>query len=549
MARPSRQELGQWFTPESVADLALSLALHQAPLDASILDPSCGDGVFLKIAHGRGFAAERLLGVDIDSKAIGEARAELPDANLQCGNFFEARTMDLPQVDVIVGNPPYVRQERLEPEVKRAIVDSVSQAWPQLGRDRIETLVGRSDLAAPFVLRLLGQLRPGGVAALVLSSAFFDSGYGVEFWKLAEQVASLRMVVDAPSERWFSEAAVHAVIAIFDAEPSDAPVNMVRLTESTSASAALLRRGGSLDDVSEGRLAPRGKPHAWAAALRAPKAWLQFAEAAREFLVPLGELATIRRGVTSGANEIFYLNREQLAAWDIEASFLKPLLTARGRGGLGAVQVDAEELEQFALVVDRDIELAEHPALQGYLESFSGAPERSSLRNRNPWWALQPHSGQVFLCKAYGERFVQPYSAFPMVADQRMYCLQPKGGLNPELLAALLNSAPTFLALEALGRASMGQGALEWTVGDAAKLPVLDIRGHRDPASVLAAFSKLSQRPIGKLAVESDMPDRVAFDDAVLAGWPTLVKYRAGLWQALVTTCEARHARAKSGLQ
>ncbi len=585
--RPTRQQLGQWFTPEPVADLALSLALHSsASAPDVLLDPSCGDGVFLKSAACRGIDARTLYGVDIDEIAIAEARAKVPGATLVLGDFFEGREMDVPRADIIVGNPPYVRQERVGPDAKQAIVALVLRDWPQLGEDAVRALVGRSDLAAPFVLRLLGQLRENGVAALVLSSAFFDSGYGAEFWALAERVASLRLVVCAPTERWFSEAAVHAVIAVFDAKPSRAPVRFAQLSCPTTEAAAHLAAGGALADVATERVAARSEPETWAAALRASDAWLAFRAEASEVLVPLGELAAVRRGITSGANEIFYLSREQIAKWNIDSKFLTPLLTARGRAGQGAIAVSRDELEQFALVVPKDTSLAEHPDLDRYLKSFPGAETRGTLRNRRPWWALRARPGHVFLCKAYGERFVQPYSATPMVADQRMYSLELCGGalelgggalelgrgalelgggalelgrgalelgeqarIAPSLLAALLNATPTALALESLGRASMGQGALEWTVGDVANLPVIDIRKHPNLGAIAAAFQALAKRPSGNVAAEAAQTDRQALDEALLAPWPALAAMRDALSSALVLACAERYARAKSGLR
>ncbi len=542
--RPTRKELGQWFTPEPVVDLALSLVLSNASKTAQVLDPSCGDGVFLRRARAQGVGEDRLTGVDIDAQALKHARAQLPRATLLHRDFFCVDTAQLPRADVIVGNPPYVRQERIGADGKEHIVASLLRDWPTLGRDALASLVGRSDLAAPFVLHLLRHLAPGGVAALVLSSAFFDSAYGAEFWRLAEQIASLRLVVDAPAERWFEDAAVHTVIALFDAAPSDVPLRLARLTEPTAAVAAKLVEGASLAEVADIRETPRNDRPSWVAALRASAEWLEFADLAQEHLVPLGELAKVRRGMTTGANEVFYLTRAQAQEHGLEPGFLQPLLTARGRGGQGAILVDPGELMQHILMVGRDCQLDDYPVLQQYLASFTDAPARRTLRNREPWWSLQTRPSHVFLCKAYGERFAQPFSEVPLLADQRMYCLRPNRDVDPELLSALLNATPTSLALESLGRASMGLGALEWTVADVARLPVLDIRRHPNPAGLLACFATLRSRRIGTVASEAAMEDRQALDRSLLMPWPTLAAMQGRLSDALVASCAARKARA-----
>ena len=57
--------------------------------------------------------------------------------------------------DVVIGNPPYVRQER---------IDDVLMATY---RSRYSTLYDRADLYVPFIERSLGLLRPGGRLVVV----------------------------------------------------------------------------------------------------------------------------------------------------------------------------------------------------------------------------------------------------------------------------------------------------------------------------------------------------------------------------------------------
>src|SRR5262249_50552894 len=89
-----RADLGQVLTPPPVADLVLSLALDGFPPAARVLDPSCGDGVFLARAAARGV---RAAGIEIDP-ALAAAAAVHGD--VRCGDFF-AETPG--EHDVIVG--------------------------------------------------------------------------------------------------------------------------------------------------------------------------------------------------------------------------------------------------------------------------------------------------------------------------------------------------------------------------------------------------------------------------------------------------------------
>jgi hypothetical protein len=98
--------------------------------------------------------------------------------------------------------------------------------------------------------------------------------------------------------------------------------------------------------------------------------------------------------------------------------------------------------------------------------------KRKTLVGRRPWWTVSARPARLFLTKAYHRQFIQPFARSPVVADQRLYSVVPKSG-DVERLARILNSSLTALAIEATGRASMGEGALELSVGDAQQLPVL----------------------------------------------------------------------------
>ncbi len=552
VSEPSQQQLGQWFTPEPVADLVLALALKSAKKGAIILDPSCGDGAFLKQALRLGIAPDRLYGVDIDPRAIAVAKRSLPEVTLIEADFFSGESSaQLPsesKVDLIVGNPPYVRQERQSAGDKGRLVDTLAADWPSLERAKLSSLVGRGDLAAPFLLHTLRHLHEEGVAAMVISSAFLDSGYGAQFWQLLSEVASLTMLVDAPKERWFRDAAVHAMVAVFQLGPARDKVCLARLQCSTRDAASALHAGSELSALAELRYASSQAPHEWAAQLRAPDAWFGAVRAAGAALTTLGDVAEVRRGLTSGANDIFYLRQTKASELGLGADFLQPLLRAPGKSGQSAIGVDHQRCQDAVLIVPPDTELDKYPGLSRYLHSFPGAENRRTLAARHPWWSVQARPAQVFLSKAYSQRFVQPFSDRPVVADQRVYCVYPKAGVKPALLSAILNSTLTSLALESLGRASMGEGALEWTVADARKLPILDPRKLGDDGAILQAFSLLRKRDIGAVGNEASQSDRQALDLALHSHCSDLLAMGEEIQEALVRSCAARLGRSQATL-
>ncbi|MBL4636035.1 MAG: N-6 DNA methylase [Kofleriaceae bacterium] len=539
---PSRHQLGQWFTPDPVVDLVLALVMHGRPRAETLLDPSCGDGAFLRRAKAAGIAVDGLHGVDVDPRALASAGEQVPAASLHHRDFFDqASTTDF---DLVVGNPPYVRQERLGQKQKALIQKALSSDWPSIPLPEIKKLVGRGDLAAPFLLRTIRLLAENGRAAFVLSSALLDSAYGAQLWRLLGKLATVEYIVDAPSEQWFSDASVHTCIVVLRAGASDDPVQIGRLKCSTEKAAKAIAAGKELRDICTQRLAAQNAPETWPASLRAPDTWHQFSSRAGGTLIQLGDIATIRRGITSGANDIFYISKEQTSG--VPKRFLFPLLRSPSKEGLRQIEFDTEINSQSVLLLHGGENLESEPGLSAYLNSFTGAETRKSLAARTPWWSLKAKSAQVFLCKSYADRFIQPYATGPVFADQRLYCVHAKAGVDAELLSAVLNSTMTALALESLGRASMGQGVLEWSTADIRTLPVVDPGNIGDVNRVLSAFRSLRRRAQKTVGENWDSEYRRELDSAVLASWPDILTMREAIVESLIETCLARNLRGKS---
>lgn len=576
-----RLALGQWFTPPAVAELALSLAL---PRDAGragarpagrgaglrLVDPACGDGAFLACAQARGLgtgAGGALCGVELDPAFAAAARARVPGASVHQGDLFALDPEALGAAfDVVVGNPPYVRQERLTPPQKQRIRARLGRDFPGLPAAALDRVLGRGDLAAACILRALRLARPGGRVALVVSSALLDAGYAAALWDVVSRCGHVRAVVDAPAERWFADAAVNAVILVLErasgpereadrgpaADRGSEMVHLARLRVPTAEAARRVRGLADLVLVSDIREARADAPARWAAELRASPAWFEVEAAAGDALVPLGTLAEVRRGVTSGANEVFYLPRERARELGIEAELLLPLL--RSPRGATTIAVEPRAATHVALVCPpRPGHTASAwPRQLGarrYFESHRHVAERPSLRVRQPWWALPVRPARLFMTKAYSARFVQHLAPVPVVADQRVYAIHPAQGIDVELLAAVLNASFTAFAIESLGRASMGEGALEWTVADAASLPVLDPRrlAPAQAARARKALADMAGRAIGDLAGERAARDRARLDRAVSAAAPALAGMLDAVWDALIASVARRHARARQG--
>lgn len=108
----SKNKYGQYFTIASVAEFMVTLIQHGK--EASVLDPSCGQGIFIKMLQKNDF-------YNISAYEI-DATLALDIPFVKHESFVSSPTND--KYDVIIGNPPYIRWKNLEPELKNELEQS-----------------------------------------------------------------------------------------------------------------------------------------------------------------------------------------------------------------------------------------------------------------------------------------------------------------------------------------------------------------------------------------------------------------------------------------
>ncbi len=578
-----RRALGQWFTAAPVAELALAALAPIAP-HARVIDPTCGDGAFLAAAAAVGVRA--LTGVEIDREAAAQARARLPRATIVDGDVLAPGLVErLGVFDLAIGNPPWVRAGRIDPAIKRARAAALATDWPELEAPLIDAIARHADLAATCLLRALRLVRPGGRVAIVLSTALLDADGAAALWTAVERIASVRALITAPAERWFPDAAVNPMLVVAERHAGPAVANTPRLLRLTAPTHVVARAVGldaiaaladerrpaavATDVLVRAGLAEKRRPAAiatstnarrhaagrhgatssaspvgastWGPALRAPAAWFAWRAAAGDAVVPLRELAEVRRGLTTGANHVFYLRRDEAKRHRLEPKYLAPVIRSPFNGSPAPISIAPGESPLVAIALPPETQFAKVPRIAAWLREHEREALGTSAARRDPWWSLPVHPARLFLAKAYGPRFVQRLADVPMLADQRVYALHPRDGVDLGALAAVLNALPTALALESLGRGSMGFGAVEWTVHDALELPVLDVRraDKQTIARLHAALAGFARRPIEHVRVERDRADRAELDAAVMSLAPGR-ELAAEMWTALLASVALR---------
>ena len=208
---------GAIFTRREVVDFILDLTGYTSdkPLQQlKLLEPSCGDGDFLFPAIDRLLTTWKSTGkatcpletlgeciraVELHRDTFNQTRVallvQLTDAGIAAhtaqaiadrwlvrGDFLLAPLPDA--FDVVIGNPPYVRQEM----IPAALLSEY--------RSRYATMYDRADLYIPFIERSLRLLTKGGALGFICADRWMKNRYGGPLRALVAKEFHLKVHVD-----------------------------------------------------------------------------------------------------------------------------------------------------------------------------------------------------------------------------------------------------------------------------------------------------------------------------------------------------------------
>ncbi len=253
----SPEERHRWcqhFTGDDVVDLINSFCIRDA--DGAVLDPACGSGSFLVRAYYRKRSLNpqkshvelisELFGSDIAlypahlatlNLAAREINGEANYPRTTRRDFFDIEPakpfckvppadtpIPLPELTAVVGNPPYVRQEKFVGAQKDKLAKLLSS------RARGLRLSGRSDIHCYFWPAAAIFLREGGYFGFLTSSSWLDVEYGFALQKWILQNFRLVAILESTAEPWFRDARVKTCATILQ-KCTDPAVRMSTLVK------------------------------------------------------------------------------------------------------------------------------------------------------------------------------------------------------------------------------------------------------------------------------------------------------------------------------
>ena len=438
------------------------------------------------IAHGPDKAALKQRVDAAKAQLRQNLKGAAPDGAVEWRIDF-ADVMQRGGFDIVIANPPYVRQEEIAPpEYKQFLLKTYADA-----------AVGRSDLYCYFYARGLQLLKEGGMHLFVCSNSWLDVGYGARLQEYLLDNAAVDAIYESAVERQFSTAAINTVISVArKGAPDDGhATRFVRLLEEfepalqpdgkkrvISKTVAELRAAGTDPDKRKpaGRDGKGGNSgyvgDKWGGKyLRAPDIYHHILDKYGHKLVRLGDIATVRFGIKTGANDFFYLKPDRIQEFGIEDEFLAPVMTSPTESR--CLIVDPTKLPyQIFLCHKGKAELKGTGALAyiEWAEQNHNWHTRPSTKHRPKWYDIgdrtPPPIAMNRIIDQHAKVFTLPEGTYTDATLQEIHC-------SPESVATIaesLNDDFSQVQYNIEGRANFGGGALELKVYETEKVLLPD---------------------------------------------------------------------------
>ncbi|NOZ03204.1 MAG: hypothetical protein GXO92_01155 [FCB group bacterium] len=415
------------------APLDVGRALVRFLLEYIYLDPAVGEGIFLrtlweriKCLAGRydvsipeKWLSSNVFGYDISSDMVRKCRSRFSEPpRLKVGDYLLAKNAIVP--DIIIANPPYIRQELLRGDYKAMVREHFQNRWEDLA------ISARADLYVYFLLKAAQDLNPKGAMTFIIPNSWMDNDYGQAVRDLFRH--HLQVYSIAESDQRHFKADINTVIVSAVNKPP-APQTEIYLSRGESRRFITQRE---LEEMDLG----------WYGSLFRCPAWLLSELKSNKNLLPLGKIFQVKTGIITGDNHSYYQTE------NLDGTYHPAIRSPREAA---EIAFDAKDAGSWVKVENVPYQIRRAPLL---------------------WTDLR------------GGRHLVVWNRDNLPFEHTFYGLTPHSHGDIKALALLLNSSWVWLMVEIFGRKGLGGGAIRMVKKDLMKIHLPDPEGLEFPESV-----------------------------------------------------------------
>jgi type I restriction-modification system DNA methylase subunit len=354
-------------------------------------------------------------------------------------NYFE--------YDFVVGNPPFIRVQRMNESTKLYY------------REKYQTAQGKFDIYAVFFERGLRWLKNGGYLGFITSNKFTQASYGKHIRKYMLSNSAIELFIDFGDSGVFSDATNYPSIIILRKDKSGEKQNhaftAVKVNEPTISLFEKIAAHGNSEYVGEGIEVFKVFQHSlgespWRFVSKEPLAVFDYMTRNKDSLLR-DVCFNISEGIVTGANSAFIVDGRVLINENIERTMAKPVLKGENVKRWHISWNETYILYPHRLsngkLIAEDIQ--KYPKLYDHLQS-----SETILSNRHyvkeagkEWFEIwNPRDPRIFETTKIITPDMSTINNFALDDGHCFYCLDtcfvivPKTDIDPTFLIGLLNS-------------------------------------------------------------------------------------------------------------
>ena len=485
-----RKLRGAYYTPQQLADAMVSLCASQNI--HAVLEPSCGDGVFLdslkqlRLIEQIDFVDAVEIEPD-EAKKVQDNYRNHQNVHVLNEDFFEFYSRALnagKQYDLILGNPPYIRYQYLS-ETQRELQSNILISHGMKANRLINAWVA-------FLVACVQLLSEKGRIAFVIPAEILQVAYAEDL-RLFLSGHLARITLITFEQLVFPDIEQEVVAFIGEKGSDEKGIRIIEMNDLSGFEKLDLRQNGfqKMRRVKEKwtKYFTTAKEIKLIQTIRADKRFAKFAD-----------YGLINVGITTGDNRYFSVSETTCSEYDLETVTLPLIGRSSHAHGIFFTDEDWEKNKasgkKARLVSFPDSPIENYPEKhKAYIALGEAAGEnkgyKCSIRER---WYIVP---SVWVPDAFFLRRNNLYPKFVLnrcnaVSTDTMHRMKFNPGVKPEnILLAYYNSI-SFAFTEICGR-SYGGGVLEILPGEMGNimLPKLDNIDKKTCRSLLRRIDKI----------------------------------------------------------
>ncbi|HDR8952685.1 Eco57I restriction-modification methylase domain-containing protein [Burkholderia vietnamiensis] len=462
----SEQKLrGGYYTPLDLATYISKWVMEHHP--QRILEPSCGDGVFVDALTKIGFPqGTKFTGFELlpsEARKVQEKCNHAPEliADIHARDFlgWAIRRMSQPDAafDAVIGNPPFIRYQYLSEEA-------------QANAEKIFRLLSlpftkHTNAWVPFVLASISLLSPHGRLGMIVPSEIIHVAHAQSLRTYLGETCSRLLIID-PEELWFDGTLQGAVILLAEKKEA-ASDHSDGLGIMKVSGRRFIEESSSQHFESIARINGKTVEGKWTRALLSSQE--------RTLLEALGDhketfrfdaIAEVDVGIVTGANNFFLVNDDVVKKYGLE-KYAHPMFgrSAHCRGVIYDKHQHAENAKQGNptnfIWLNEDLDtMSETVAEYVRLGEAQSLHTRYKCRIRRPWYTVPSvYATKVGMLKRAHDTPRLIYNRLEAYTTDTAYRITANACAPEKLVYCFANSL-TALSAELEGR-HYGGGVLE----------------------------------------------------------------------------------------